>query len=111
MNVYNEVGSGGLSASGCVVVFERHVFITAFGAGDIVYNVAKARRGILEKLVIKLVRPVNSRRAIRRNQVIYQDTFNGLWNEDDLVPYRTALVLAEAYWQRVLDDASQLSEC
>ena len=52
---------------------------------DVLYNKEKLANGIIEKIVIK------KRLFPRRDDpnaaylVLYQDTFNALWNEDDLV--------------------------
>ncbi len=109
--IYDEVGSGGSTAAGCIVVGMLHPSVTTFGIGDTVYNVQKARRGVLEKVMIKSIRAVTSRRTRGVNRVLYVDTFNGLWNERDLVPFGTAMALAEVYYMNLMNAAAQLASC
>jgi hypothetical protein len=108
---YDEVGSGGAKARGCALIGLVTPLVTAFDIGDIVYAEAKARRGVLEKIVIKAIRPVAARRTHPRDVVLYVDTFNGLWNERDLVTRDEAELLVEEYRQRVQDELNQLRQC
>lgn len=94
---YDEVGSGGVATGGCSVVEALYPRVTAIGVGDTLYSISKARRGKLEKVVIKAVRTVTSRRTYGSNRVIYQDTLNGLWNEHDLVLHEEAIALIAIY--------------
>jgi hypothetical protein len=109
--LYEEIGQGGIGVRGCALVDALHPSVTKFGIGDIVYNVQKARRGVLEKVVIKSVRSVTSRRTLAVGRRIYTDTFNGLWNEWDLVPFNTAMILIATHDQKVLDDLNALAKC
>ena len=108
---YDEMGSGGVSLRGCGPVTLLHSLVTSFSAGDILFNIKKARRGVLEKVVVKTTRVVANRRTFGAKRVLYTDTLNGLWNEDELVPYQQAVALAEAYYQNMLDTLSQRPTC
>ena len=108
---YGEVGSGGGDAGGCVPVSIFYSQVTAFGIGDTLYNVAKARRGVLEKVVVKSIRTILTRRTLAAGKTLYVDTFNGLWNEWDLVPLGKAVSLVVAYRQKLADEASKLYRC
>jgi hypothetical protein len=105
---YDEVGSGGLEAGGCVITSALHPQITAFGVGDTLYSMTKARRGVLEKVVIKSVRSILNKRTLAVRTTLYVDTLNALWNEWDLVPYGTALTLAEEHRMKVQDAQNRL---
>lgn len=110
--IYNEVSAGvGLTATGCVLVATIRPSTAAFGVGDVAYNVQKARRGVLEKVVVKVVRPIRSRRSPAPGRVLYIDTFNGYWNERDLIALDTAKALVEAYWSKVAEDTAKLPPC
>jgi len=109
--VYDELTSGGLRVGGCPFVGVLRASVTAFGIGDTVYNIAKARRGFLEKVVIKVVRTVVSRRTQGANRVLYVDTLNGLWNEYDLVVYEKAVELIQMYFDAVEADRQRLPSC
>lgn len=94
---YAVAASGGVKVSGCPLVDELFLFVTPFGPGDTAYRVDKARFGILEKVVIRYIKAVSSLHLGPPNAVLYQDTFNALWDEDDLVTYEAAVALADAY--------------
>lgn len=112
MAVYNESISGGAKIRGCgATIIYKRIYTTTYGAGDVVYNVYKARKGILERLVIKRVKTVNSAKTMGLFTVMYVDTFNALWNERDLVPYSTAKSLAEAYYLDQLEDIESIDAC
>lgn len=108
---YDEVGSGGVEIGGCLTIEILYPRVTALGVGDTLYSIAKARRGKLEKVVIKAVRTVTSRRTYGSNRVIYQDTLNGLWNEYDLVLHEEALALITIYNYARQADLERLASC
>ena len=108
---YEEVGSGGVKSGCCAVVEALYARVTALGVGDTLYSIAKARRGKLEKVVIKAVRTVTSRRTYGSNRVIYQDTLNGLWNEYELVLHEEALALITIYKNARQADLDRLNSC
>ena len=43
--------------------------------------------------------------------VMYVDTWNGLWNEDELVSHQEAIDLATTYWNRQLALAERIKAC
>ncbi len=100
MPTYNETTSGGLKLRGCALVRDSYLEVTAFGPGDIVYNVKKARIGKLEKIVIKQQRIVFSQRG--GSVAMYVDTYNGFWNEEELISYADAIALAIAYQEYLI---------
>lgn len=109
---FDELASGGVSLLGCSNVTHlqpRPTYVGRFVAGDTLYNVAKARRGVLEKVVIKGVRMIASRRTFGSNRVLYTDTFNGLWNEYDLVPYEDAVELILRWADALEADKNRLA--
>lgn len=107
---YNEVGSGGAKTGGCVIVLVSHQYVTMFGIGDILYNIHKARKGVLEKVVIKELVPIKQSLTYGQFRVIYKDTLNALWNETDLVDLETAKDLAEEYYEDLLARIAALEQ-
>lgn len=89
---------------GCVVPVLSHRRQTYFGPGDVAYDVRKARRGVLEPVAIKKHKMLWLGRS---QSVLYIDTMNGLWNETDLVDFRTASAMAV---EANLDQIAQLDE-
>lgn len=108
---YDEIGPGRAEGGGCAVVGIMHPSVTAFGLGDTLYSAAKARRGVLEKVVVKSIRTITTRRTLAAGKTLYEDTFNALWNEWDLVTLEKALLLVAAYRQKLRDEASKLAGC
>ena len=108
---YDEVGAGGVTADGCVAPEWLWSSLTVFGVGDTAYSIAKARRGILEKIVVKVVRAVSSRKTQGARTVLYQDTLNGLWNEFDLVTYDEAIELVHQHAVAIEADRRRLGRC
>lgn len=111
MAVFNETGSGGALMAGCAIITYVDVHQTLFAARDIVFNITKAKRGILEKIVIKKVKIINGTLTSGQFEVMYIDTYNALWNEWDLVSHATALALATAYYNDLLVDLDEIKVC
>jgi len=107
--VYDIIGSGGVVGSSCANYTHAHYIVTAYGPGDILYNVNKARKGVLEKVVIKKPQVTQSAKTYGLAIAIYIDTLNAMWNEDDLVPYTSAITFATDYYQSQLDTLDALS--
>lgn len=88
---YDETGSGGLTVEGCglATLLRNNLYVERYRAGNILYAAHRARKGVLEKVVIKKV-----------SGYLYTDTLNGIWNEEDLVEFDDAVVLVETYIAR-----------
>ena len=108
---YFEDGVGGAKVVGCATIVYIKTYRTKFAAGDIVFNLHKARRGVLEKVVIKKQKIINSNMTGGQFQVMYVDTLNALWNEWDLVSHAQAIEIAQSYYQNLLEEAEKLSKC
>jgi hypothetical protein len=111
MAVFNEIGAGGSEVAGCAIITYIDVHQTLFAARDIVFNITKAKRGVLEKIVIKKVKIINSKFTYGQFEVMYVDTYNALWNEWDLVSHATAIALSTAYYEDLLVDLDKLKVC
>lgn len=102
---------GGIRTGGCARIAGAVAYITAFGVGDILYNVRKARKGVFEKVVIKKPRIIKSMRTSGIQVTLYVDTYNALWNESDLVAYDAALQLATIYYNNLVQEYNSLNSC
>lgn len=88
----------GVGVSSCCGVGSRSVRIEyQFAQGSVVYSIKKAREGILEAIAIKKVLIKNPYNNYGSVFVLYQDTYNGLWNEEDLCNQAQAVSLATTY--------------
>lgn len=109
--IYNEVGTGGLGMSGCSISVYVKSYVTMYGAGDIVYSLPKAKRGILEKVVIRRTNVLNTLLTQGAFEVMYVDTLNSLWNEWDLTSHTNALALSKAYYEDLLVELAKIDNC
>ena len=109
--IFNIIGD----SSACGISAEKILVTYNYAVGSIVYNINKAKIGILNAVAIKKVRiinsmptPVNNNKipsiyepiGDRHTTILYQDTYNGLWNEDELCSEQEATDLAIAYLER-----------
>jgi hypothetical protein len=109
--IYTATSSGGSEVSGDAAVTKTHptpTYVGNFVPGDVLYNVAKARKGVLERVVIKSVRAVTNRKTLGVTAVLYEDTFNGLWNEWDLVRREEAIAVILNYQAKLQDSLDAL---
>jgi hypothetical protein len=93
-------GSGGAKTGGCALTGVAHYILTSFQANDTAYVRDSAKRGILEKVVVKEVLLTRNRLTFNQYLVKYKDTFNRLYIEGDLLDEYNALLLIEAYLER-----------
>lgn len=68
--------------------------IVKFKPRDTVWSKAKAMTGLLERVTIKDL-------SFTSVTTLYKDTYNRVWNENELVDEATAVALAIAYWEEV----------
>lgn len=97
MAIFNETSTGGLITGGCAKLVYVDYVIAQFGPGDILWSIPKARRGVYEKVVIKKAKIARTQLTQGQPVVLYVDTFNALWNEDELTDRNTADILVEDY--------------
>ena len=103
MNTFVESPSGGLISNGtATIVYYKSNFVP-FGPGDIVYNIHKAKRGVLEKVVIKRIKVINPKHTFGNFEAMYVDTLNGLWNESDLTSHSKAIEYVVDYCERMIN--------
>jgi hypothetical protein len=103
--------SGGVEVKSCSLIRYIQQVYTKYFARDILYNIHAARKGKLEKIVLKERLVSNFKRTYGRLNVVYKDTYNGLWNESDLIEYADAYALAQAYFEKMMMEAEKLKDC
>lgn len=109
--IHDIVMKGGAKIGGCCNFrFIQQVY-SKYYPRDILYNIHAARKGKLEKVVLKERLFLDVKKTYGRLNVIYKDTFNGLWNESDLIFYEEAYHLIDLYFQRLVDQANKLNDC
>ncbi len=109
--IYNEVATGGAELGGCSVVVYTDVVVTQYGPGDILYSLAKAKKGVLEKVVIRKQHIVNPIFVHGGLVVYYEDSFHSLWNESDLTTHQNAVDLATAYYELLIAQSEAIKTC
>lgn len=86
--------TGRIDVFGCSDYELRHYRNYRYAIGSITFSKDKARNGIYEKVIIKSVRFPN------QWVNLYTDIFNGIWTEDELLPYSNAKTLVDSYLTR-----------
>lgn len=108
MSTFNIAGD----SSGCATGTSKVRVTYKFAIGSILFSCAKARKGIIEVVAIKDVRLLNSKSTYSQWVALYIDSFNGLWNEDELCTEIEARQAATDYlYQQQQDLLKKISQC
>lgn len=102
---FNHDSSGSLRLRSCTTARLRKFITTRWKAGDTLWVRAKAVKGLLRTVSIKRVRIASTVKTGSAVLPLYIDSYNGLWNETDLIDRDTAVALATAYYERQLAEA------
>ncbi len=94
--------------SHCCGISSTKILVTyRYAEGSILYDCHKARKGVLYVVVIKSVKLITNNKTFGKTIPLYTDTFNALWNENELCTEGDAKILARAYLvqqqQKILD--------
>lgn len=108
--------SGSVIISGCAPVIPAFCEIYQFEIGSLVYVCKKAeQQGIIEAVCIKEVRILTGKASPWGcfpppvpKHVLYTDTYNTIWEQDELCTHRQALDLAIEYWEQLAEEAAAL---
>ena len=92
-------GSGTINTFGCAKVRVSFYAFYKFAEGSTVFFCPKARQGRLERITIKIVKLIPQGATFK---ALYQDTYNALYNEDELCSEATAIELAAEYFAEQL---------
>lgn len=110
--MYEHVSSGLCKLFGCAGVSFKKNFLVLFTVGSKVYIKRKARFGKMEFVVIKKIfrqTPQDVNQGIQP-EIMYADTFNRIWSEDELLSKENALDAANLYWQNIYQEGKILFE-
>jgi len=77
-----------------------------FNVGNVVYSKEKARIGKILKIYVKDIKYIFPTRA--GHNFLYKDSFNGIWNEEDLCNYDDAIALIYEYKNKTLDQIDDI---
>ena len=95
--MFNYTSYGNININGCSAVSKSENFLSKYQQGDKVWLYYKAKQGILESVVIKELRVLGGGFSYNKVVSIYVDTYNFLYNEDELIPLNLALELKNQY--------------
>lgn len=102
------MAEGKIELFGCAKVTLELDFQVDFAIGERVFIKKKAKtEGVLASVVIKEITR-NEYSSYAGFQVIYIDTFNRLWLEEELVNLTRAADMAKLYWAQIKDEAKEL---
>jgi len=101
---FTYAGSGTIRTRGCTKFAVTVCFYYKFAEGSLLYLCEKANKGILEKIVIKKVK-------LSGISTLYIDTFNALYNENELCTPGEAFAAATAYYEAQLAAAIAATNC
>lgn len=81
--------------------FSKKICIkTKFKERDIVYIKDKANKGVLESIAIKRIQLTANRCTGNQFVTLYEDFYNSLWNENQIINKQEAIDLAKIYLNR-----------
>ncbi len=103
---YSYTIKGTILARTCNTYYKSDTLYYKYNPGDVLYLAYKAKIGKLEKVKIKDVRVVSSRKILGAFSFVYVDTLNSLYNERDLVYETDALLLAKTFYENRIIDAT-----
>jgi hypothetical protein len=106
--MYEHQSFGFLKFLGCAGFNFKKNFLVLFVVGSKAYIRKKARFGKMEFVVIKKILPQNNNQF--QPDVLYVDTFNRIWSEDELLTQENALDAANLYWQNIYQEGRILFE-
>ena len=92
--MFTYAGSGTINLYGCGLYRKKINVYYKWAERSILFSKEKARKGRLEEVYIKTVL---LNRSYNQITPIYKDSYNSLWNEEDLVDANEAILLIQEY--------------
>lgn len=97
---YEYVSSGKITISGCAPS-ENTIYVPVmFKEGELVFEARLARKGRLERLIVKNIIIINNIRTSGSYHINYVDTLNEVYLQEELVNHATAIDLATEYYEK-----------
>jgi hypothetical protein len=110
--LYEYIGTGGIGVGGCSDEKATMFKYFRWGPGMTLFICPKAAQGTLEKITIKRINLVQNRRTYMKIIPVYVDTYNCLYNENELCTESEAISAATAYYSQQLIEINRLiSSC
>lgn len=82
-------------------------YVIKYPPYSLVYSIAKAKIGKLEKIAIKKYRILETKSTYNRPVVLYTDTLNFLWEEAELCAQSEAIEYATDYLTNILNEIEE----
>lgn len=96
--------SGNIMVAGCAKFNFKRKYETLFSLGSKVYIKRNAMFGKIEYVVIKKINkhfPNNSEELGIKPEIMYVDTNNRVWAEEELILQGQATIMAGEYWEKM----------
>lgn len=99
--MFSYTATGRILVKGCAnPITVKKFYEYTYGIGSVLYVLAKAARGVLEKIVVKRVNLVSSEGLVPVFN--YVDTTNRVWFEDELIPPPQAVTMSIEYLESAM---------
>lgn len=111
--MFEHESTGTIRINGCAGTNLKKIFLALFTVGSKAYIKQRARFGKMEFVVVKKVyrqTPRNTASEGIQPEVMYLDTYNRMWAENELLLQENALDLATLYWQNLYQEGRSLFE-
>ena len=109
MATYIIVPDGGVAVGGCVEAWHVLTFTYEFAENDAAFYKRKAENGILKEVVIKEVQIGQDQ--YNKDFIVYKDTWNAIWNENELIPEQEAINTAISYYETQITQLQLVEFC
>lgn len=87
-----------MKLGGCAIVTISRRYFHKYDQGEIVYIIAKAKKGNVVPVAIREVQLKNINGNYLSPLYLYKDTTNAYWNESELCSNAEALAFATEFW-------------
>lgn len=91
-----------------IVTIDGNDYTIKYPVGSFVYSLQKAKKGIVHYLVLKKYDLKINAATYDQPIVLYTDTLNWLWNEDELCTQTQAITIATDYLQSLIAEINEL---
>lgn len=111
--MFDYEAKGKIRIVGCAIFDAKKNYIVKFLEGTKAFVKKKARLGVVEYIVIKKTRrimPANPSCYGIQPEIMYTDTFNRIWCEEELISQESAIDLAKLYWENINQEGRALFE-
>ena len=111
--MFTHEAEGIIRIAGCAALKAKQNFIVLFLVGSKAYIKKMAIKGKMQFVVVKKINrlmPESLSRYGIQPEVMYIDTFNRIWAEDELTTEENAVDFATAHWRRIAEEGRIMFE-